>query len=200
TLALYDLTFNEAGDYTAYYRARGFSTATNSFFTPTDFATDPDLNETVSSDGVFAWEVGDAFTVTSTHVGMPLELRLGKREGLTQLDAIIFHQDDSLTAAQLDALLAAQGLAGDYNLDGVVNAADYTVWADNFGSSSNLAADGNGDGVVNAADYTVWADNFGAQLGTLNQPATIPEPGTLTCLLGALLLSSRRITKIGGMY
>ncbi|MEM6855884.1 MAG: polysaccharide lyase 6 family protein, partial [Planctomycetota bacterium] len=91
TLALYDLTFNEAGDYTAYYRARGFSTATNSFFTPTDFATDPDLNETVSSDGVFAWEVGDAFTVTSTHVGMPLELRLGKREGLTQLDAIIFH-------------------------------------------------------------------------------------------------------------
>jgi hypothetical protein len=49
---------------------------------------------------------------------------------------------------------------GDFNGDGVVDIADYTVWADNFGGAGP-AGDGNGDGVVDIADYTVWADNFG---------------------------------------
>jgi hypothetical protein len=50
---------------------------------------------------------------------------------------------------------------GDFNGDGVVDIADYTVWADNFGQAGP-AGDGNGDGVVDIADYTVWADHFGA--------------------------------------
>jgi hypothetical protein len=50
---------------------------------------------------------------------------------------------------------------GDFNGDGVVDIADYTVWADNFGGAGP-AGDGNGDGVVDIADYTVWADNFGS--------------------------------------
>ncbi|MCA9188945.1 MAG: hypothetical protein KDA99_25150, partial [Planctomycetales bacterium] len=53
-------------------------------------------------------------------------------------------------------------LSGDYNFDGCVNAADYTVWKDHYGSFLALEADGNFDGEVNAADYTVWKDNFGA--------------------------------------
>lgn len=55
-------------------------------------------------------------------------------------------------------------LPGDFNVDGSVTAADYTIWADTFGSALDLRADGNGDGVVTAADYTIWADNFGASL------------------------------------
>ncbi|MCA9189241.1 MAG: hypothetical protein KDA99_26630, partial [Planctomycetales bacterium] len=50
-------------------------------------------------------------------------------------------------------------LPGDYNKNGMVDAADYTVWKDNFGSTTSLDADGNGDGTVDAADYTVWKDN-----------------------------------------
>ncbi len=50
---------------------------------------------------------------------------------------------------------------GDYNGDGNVDAADYTVWRDNLGSTSNLDADGDGSGTVDAADYTVWTSNFG---------------------------------------
>ena len=49
----------------------------------------------------------------------------------------------------------------DYNGDGTVNGADYTVWKDNYGSTTNLDADGNANGVVDAADYTLWKDNFG---------------------------------------
>jgi hypothetical protein len=50
---------------------------------------------------------------------------------------------------------------GDFNNDGFVNQADYTVWADSFGQTgSDLPADGNGDGVVDMADYTLWADQM----------------------------------------
>ncbi|MEM1028122.1 MAG: PEP-CTERM sorting domain-containing protein [Planctomycetota bacterium] len=85
-------------------------------------------------------------------------------------------------------------LAGDYNGNGVVDAADYTVWADNFGSMVDLDADGNGDGVVDAADYTVWADNFGTGAALSQGLVAIPEPTTAGLLAGlsGLALTARR--------
>ena len=50
---------------------------------------------------------------------------------------------------------------GDYNGDGFVGTADYTVWRNTLGSTSDLRADGNGDGVVNSLDYALWKTNFG---------------------------------------
>ena len=58
-------------------------------------------------------------------------------------------------------------LSGDYNGDGIVDAADYTVWRDSVGQTgANLAADGTGpsgtpDGVVDDLDYQFWVDHFG---------------------------------------
>ncbi|MEM1028469.1 MAG: dockerin type I domain-containing protein [Planctomycetota bacterium] len=88
-------------------------------------------------------------------------------------------------------------LAGDYNGDGSVNAADYTVWADNFGSTTDLRADGNDDGAVNAADYTIWADNFGVT-ASLEQPNIIPEPHTAGTLLILVMsrLTCRQLSQI----
>ena len=56
-------------------------------------------------------------------------------------------------------------LAGDYNQNGVVDAADYTVWRDTFNAVDDLRADGNRNGVIDAADYNVWRDNFGNAVG-----------------------------------
>lgn len=74
-------------------------------------------------------------------------------------------------------------LAGDFTGDGVVDAADYTLWRDTLDQSGNgLAADGNNDGRVNDADYAIWSANLGAiGLAELN---TVPEgtAGSL-CLL-----------------
>ena len=53
-------------------------------------------------------------------------------------------------------------LAGDYNRDGVVDAADYVVWRKTLGSDTELAADGSRNGVIDPADYELWRANFGA--------------------------------------
>lgn len=50
---------------------------------------------------------------------------------------------------------------GDYNANGVVDAADYSVWRDTLGSTTALDADGNGDQVVNELDYDVWRSRMG---------------------------------------
>ena len=52
---------------------------------------------------------------------------------------------------------------GDYNNDGVVNAADYTVWRDHLGQTFQLTNECTGitAGMVTAEDYTLWKANFG---------------------------------------
>jgi hypothetical protein len=57
---------------------------------------------------------------------------------------------------------------GDYNLNGVVQVNDYTIWKSNYGNYGEVApGDGNGDGIVSAADYTVWRNNLGATLASV---------------------------------
>jgi glucose/arabinose dehydrogenase len=53
-------------------------------------------------------------------------------------------------------------ISGDYNIDGLVNQADYDVWRQNYGSNLLLAADGNRNGVVDTADFVIWRKAFGA--------------------------------------
>lgn len=52
-------------------------------------------------------------------------------------------------------------LKGDYNSDLVVDAADYTLWRNTLGSSTDLRADGDGNGQIQQADYGVWREHFG---------------------------------------
>ncbi|MEN0110874.1 MAG: hypothetical protein AAF805_09130 [Planctomycetota bacterium] len=79
-------------------------------------------------------------------------------------------------------------LEGDYNLDGVVDAADYTVWRDAQGRPS-VVINADGDQRVDAEDYTAWAAGFGAALPPL---ATVPEPVAAVLLaLGCGLLARR---------
>ena len=128
TLAIYDLTFADQGDYRAYYLARGFAGSSDSFYTPSDFGVDPSETENISNNGSFRWESGDEFTIDASNVGTPVQFRIGRREGDAEIDAIIFHQNGSLTSNQLDAILAsvtvAPVLKGDCNLDGTITFLD----------------------------------------------------------------------------
>jgi T5SS/PEP-CTERM-associated repeat protein len=81
------------------------------------------------------------------------------------------------------------GLAGDYNRDGSVDAADYVVWRKN---PANFGGD--------PAGYDAWRANFGRQVGAGSgfaaSPRGVPEPrcSVLVCLaLAWRLASGRRI-------
>jgi hypothetical protein len=54
-------------------------------------------------------------------------------------------------------------IAGDYNEDFAVNAADYTVWRDHLGQAFQLPNEGNdvSPGMVDQDDYDFWKANFG---------------------------------------
>ena len=49
---------------------------------------------------------------------------------------------------------------GDYDGDGSVATDDFALWKSTFGSAVDLLADGNGNGIVDAADYTVWRNHL----------------------------------------
>lgn len=73
-------------------------------------------------------------------------------------------------------------LTGDFNNDGVVDIADYTVWRDTLGQHGyRLPADANRDGFVDDADYDLWTANFGSTAS----PIPLPEPGQLLVALVA---------------
>ena len=83
-------------------------------------------------------------------------------------------------------------IAGDYNGNGIVDAADYTVWRDTLGQmGTGLAADGEFDQVINGTDLFVWKTHFGMHVGSgagAEAAAVVPEPATLVTLLLASVL------------
>lgn len=90
-------------------------------------------------------------------------------------------------------------LAGDFNGDGIVNAADYTVWRDNLtATDESLINDaGLADGVVDINDYNIWKAAFGnaAGAGSLATTGAVPEPSAVILTLlgvGFSLFGRRR--------
>ncbi len=114
-------------------------------------------------------------------------LTTGQRRHLTALD-LAFLRDLGYDTISLDASTQP----GDYNGDGRVDAADYTVWRDSLGQSgAGLAADGDNNNTINANDYRIWRNNFGQSLSgsLLTTDATVPEPGSIaTASLASLAL------------
>lgn len=76
---------------------------------------------------------------------------------------------------------------GDYNDDGIVDAADYAFWRDSIGQSGPaLAADGDLNNQIDAGDYDVWRSHFGQTIATgfgASARAAVPEPATLALLM-----------------
>ena len=98
--------------------------------------------------------------------------------------------------AFIDNFVIRDGLLGDYDLDGDVDLADFTVWKQSLNSSvatPGYFADGNNSGGVDAADFTVWRDNLAYSIvsaigsGGLAGGNAVPEPSSwLLFLLGLL--------------
>jgi hypothetical protein len=90
---------------------------------------------------------------------------------------------------------------GDYNEDGTVDAADYTLWRDTLGQEPTVGtqvrrgsgADGNRNGVIDAGDYDVWAAHFGETISGSGSGsiANVPEPtALLSAIIGLLVVGA----------
>lgn len=71
-------------------------------------------------------------------------------------------------------------LPGDYSGNGIVDAADFTIWRDHLGSHTWLPGDTT-PGLVSSEDYEVWADFCGVERLPYNVPP-VPEPDALVLL------------------
>jgi len=84
------------------------------------------------------------------------------------------------------AIVTAPAVLGDYNSNGVVDAADYVVWRNSLGATgAGLAADGDGDQMVTQLDYSIWKANFGIRAygaASPTQLSPVPEPSTVLLL------------------
>jgi autotransporter-associated beta strand protein len=83
-------------------------------------------------------------------------------------------------------------LAGDYNTNGIVDAADFDVWRRNYGNATIPNRDSGIIGPVSAADFIVWRANFGHMVHSgsgLSAEITVPEPNPFLALLAATLLA-----------
>ncbi|MGL4513004.1 MAG: GH25 family lysozyme [Lacipirellulaceae bacterium] len=88
------------------------------------------------------------------------------------------------------------GLAGDFNNDGAVDTADFTVWAESYGSSASALLNTAASGSVDASHYTVWRDNIGASLPASARAAAVPEPTAAALgLCGFAIFGSRSIAR-----
>jgi hypothetical protein len=145
------------------------------------------------------WQEGLASTVfggtTPQTASMTPSFSSGTRKRLTAIDA----------AALSDlgwTVIPPPASSGDYNHDGTVNAADYTVWRNTRGQGANLAADGDGSLWIDGGDFAVWKAHFGQIVGAStgleidSLALDVPEPAAIVSLVAAALLIVCRIREI----
>ena len=124
----------------------------------------------------------------SAFLGMGLSS--DSRQGAFDVDFITYKE------GVIVPTLASVLLAGDFNDDGNVDAADYVVWRDKLGSSFALPNETVTPGMVTPEDYDAWKANFGAAAASGSvAPQLVPEPCTSALLFLAMLAASRRILR-----
>lgn len=129
-------------------------------------------------------QLGDVYELVTAGGGLTVDL-----DGLllptlaADLDWQLLMDTTTLSLAVVEATLA-----GDFNADGTVDAADYTVWRQNLGASAGTLQGDSTGRRIGQAQFALWRANYGATSASESSTAaTVPEPAAW--LLTVLFLS-----------
>ena len=153
-------------------------------------------NTIVQTDFEFTWEgggfLGDPFLGGN---GIALDQILSQTYNVlievitptSDLDG--FFNVEGFNVEYVVSSAVAAGLQGDFNDNGIVDAADYTIWRDHEGLAESLLPSGTGDGsgTIDAGDYNLWVTNFGQSSSSAAN--AVPEPSS-ACLIVTLLVGA----------
>jgi len=114
---------------------------------------------------------------------------------LTPLGGDLYRYDFLLTGGSADLFRYSflTGLLGDYNGNGVIDAADYTAWRDALAAGATSLLNDPTPGTVDESDFTYWRAHFGETSGSGAGAAAVPEPasGALGVMALAVLMLLR---------
>lgn len=99
---------------------------------------------------------------------LTLEVNQSTGEARIKNDPLLSGTTESITFDYYEIRSTLPLLSTDFNRDGTVNAADFTVWRDNLGltdSATQADGDANDDGDVTLDDYDLWKAEFGQPSG-----------------------------------
>src|SRR5262249_32213331 len=134
---------------------------------------------------------------------------VNERVGFLSLDTALqpnttYGSSQSNAVVKLDMYFSGAGiltvgppiLAGDYNNDGIVDAADYVLWKKNVGQPSQRLPNDTTGVIVGQAQYDLWRASFGNTVpvpgsGAVEIASAIPEPSSVALLaLAAAVLAA----------
>lgn len=155
-----------------------------------------------------------ANALTQTNLAASTTLAPGAQLAIGDISATGFSTTEAQNGLGLQFLLANSiapaGLGGDYNDDGLVNAADYTIFRDNEGATFTLTNENPNaatPGVVDKEDYDYWTSQYGLDGSTLpettfrvgsilfdptagaSSAVSVPEPTGLVAMVAGMVLS-----------
>jgi hypothetical protein len=118
--------------------------------------------------------------------GTPLNLGFAYNTTLNSQDLVFSLRNDSgvVSTGTVSYVTGAAGVLGDYNNNGVVDAADYVLWRNGGPLLNEVATVGS----ATAEDYTEWRARFGNTSGSGSGASSegVPEPSSAVLTLFAV--------------
>ena len=139
-----------------------------------------DLTGTIEVDVADGFSPSGSFTIVSAGNLIDGGLVLGGP------DAGLFNLNVDTASDLIMLMTVGAGMTGDYNNNGVVDAADYTLWRDSMGTNTPLANDSIG-GLIGEAHYLQWKQSFGSS--GAGSGTAVPEPTSVWLMIAGLLVS-----------